>query len=142
MLSIAGRPSLNPGQMAKTGDARAPVGSEKPIAMWERLAEGPRDNHGGVAGGIMCPGEEPERGHVAVRGSAWDDSRGVGHAMVWIRRTERREGPSSVNRRSGCPAGVAVMDPANLRMCDYLAQFGWLNRPAIRGVAVQCTAGP
>jgi len=29
------------------------------------------------------------------------------------------------------------MDPANLRMRDYLAQLGWLNRPAIRGVLFQ-----
>ncbi len=39
--------------------------------------------------------------------------------------------------RSGCAPGVAVTDPANPRTRHYLAQLGWLNRPAIRGVAVQ-----
>ena len=48
---------------------------------------GPRDNYGGGTSGVMWPGEEPERGHVAVRGLACDDSRGVGHAMACIRRT-------------------------------------------------------
>lgn len=66
------------------------MGSEKPIAVIrERLAEGPRDNDGGVAGGIVCPGEVPERGSACVRGLACEDSRGVGHAMTRTWRTGR-----------------------------------------------------
>ena len=38
------------------------VGSEKSIAVGERLTEGPRDNHGGAAGKIMRAGERARGG--------------------------------------------------------------------------------
>lgn len=38
------------------------MGTEKPMAVRERLAAGPQDNYGGVAGGIRCSVEEMERG--------------------------------------------------------------------------------
>ncbi len=68
---------------------------------------------------------------IGVWGTPWFGSGGLNVEKSLLLRTGR----------SGRPVGEAVMDPANLRVRDYLAQLGWLNRPAIRGVAVQCTVG-
>jgi hypothetical protein len=38
---------------------------------------------------------------------------------------------------SGCAPGVAVMEPADLRMREYLTQLRQLDRTAIRGVPIQ-----
>ena len=71
--------------------ARAPVGSEKPIAVRERLTEGPRDNYGRVAGGLMCPGDGPKKGQMAGLETRTGRHARLGHAMACIRRTGRRE---------------------------------------------------
>ena len=91
------------------------VGSEKSIAVGERLTEGPRDNHGGAAGKIM----RADRGQEVVPGLACDDSHGVGHGMARIRWTGRGEEPSCGNRdfrlRAG-RSGDGARRPAGARL--------------------------
>ena len=48
------------------------MGGERSIAVRERMAEGPRDNYGRAAGGILWPDDEPEMGREAVPGLAGD----------------------------------------------------------------------
>ena len=83
----------------------APVGSEKPIAVWERLTEGPRDSYGRVAGGLMCPGDGPKKGQMAGVETRTGRHARLGYAMACIRRTGRREETFSVNRKIRLRAG-------------------------------------
>ena len=45
------------------------MGSEKSIAVGERLTEGQRDAYVGAAGGMVRPGESPERGQEESKDS-------------------------------------------------------------------------
>lgn len=89
----------------------------------------------------MRLGDEPRR----VRWPAPRPARG--DMLVWGTRRSASGGPD-VERdllvgtgTSRCTSGVAVMDPTNLRMRDDLARLRRLNRPTIRGVAIQPTMG-
>jgi hypothetical protein len=95
------------------------VGSEKPIAVRERLAEGPRDNQGRVAGGLMCLGDGPKKGQMVGLETRTGRHARLGYAMAWIRRTGRREGTFSVNRKIRLRAGRSgdgSRQPAHARL--------------------------
>jgi len=60
------------------------VDSEKPIAVRERLGEGPRDNYGRVGGGLVCPGDEPGKNEMASLQTHTARNARLGHVMVCI----------------------------------------------------------
>ena len=112
-------PRTGRGRAGLTRPQRAPVGSEGPIAGRERLTEGPRDSYGRVAVGLMCPGDGPKKGQMAVLETRTGRHARPRHAMACIRRTGRREEPFSVSRKIRLRAGRSgdgSRQPAHARL--------------------------